>query len=122
MSVSDMPANADAANPQAAARKLRKLRDQLKSELVVELWSTDGEEAREIVDAVLDYVIAALRADRSIPSRSLAGWELFFADAARRAADDLHWLDGLIRPDAAAGIVADYLADRCVSANDDGAT
>jgi hypothetical protein len=93
---------------------------ELATELNVELeCSADDKDAREIVDAVLGYAIAALRADRCVPSRTLAGWELFFADAATRAADELSWLNGLISARQAVNIIVDYLADRGQPENDD---
>lgn len=42
-----------------------------------------------VVDVVLDWVIEALRKDPTIPDRALTAWDLFFADARRRAEDVL---------------------------------
>jgi hypothetical protein len=59
------------------------------------LW-LDRADARDAIETVLGHVIATLRADRTIPARTSLAWEEFFADAVNHAADDLHWLDGMV--------------------------
>jgi hypothetical protein len=77
-----------------------------------ELAYLDGEEAYDVIETVIDRVIAALRADRSIPARTLAQWEDFFLDATKDAARDLRYLDGLIKPREAIWAIENFFDDR----------
>jgi hypothetical protein len=83
-----------------------------------EAAETNGKFARDVAGTVIDYVIKALRADRSIPARALTQWEDFFADAARDAADDLPRLDRLISPEQAIWAIEDFFFDLDRSTND----
>jgi hypothetical protein len=85
---------------------------------LVEVAETEGEVAGDIVATVIGHVIKALRADHSIPARSLTEWEDFFVDAARDATDDLWRLEGLIQPQEAIWAIEQFysIADREVGA------
>jgi hypothetical protein len=76
-----------------------------------ELAYVGDEDAYDVVETVIDRVIAALRADRSIPARTLAQWEDFFLDAAKDAARDLRHLEKLIEPRDAVWAIEDFFHD-----------
>jgi hypothetical protein len=73
---------------------------------------TDGVVVRDIVEWVIDRVITALRTDDRIPARTRDHWEAFFADAGNKATYDLHWLNGLIKPQQAIWAIEDFFTDR----------
>ena len=76
-----------------------------------ETAETDGEFARDIVEAVIGCVIKALRADPGLTARTLLHWEAFFADASNRATYDLRRIDGLIQPREAIRAIEDFFIE-----------
>lgn len=71
-------------------------RGELKYEFYAALSPLNEADKFDAIDTVLGHVIAALRADHAIPARSRTDWELVLADAVKRAADDLYWLEGMV--------------------------